>query len=75
MAHTLNLDKCQELSKQEIIKLIRDYCLDQKEGYLKDNLSDEDFMSASWSLKQAHNSGYIKMCNKLINFLPKEING
>lgn len=63
--------KLEELSKSEIITNIIQYCDEQIKQKIKDNLNDEDFNSASWGLKQAHNTGYIRMCQKLINSLPK----
>ena len=63
--------KLEDLSKSEIINTIIQYCDQEIKNRIKDNLSDEDFSSSSWSYKQAHNTGYIKMCQRLINFLPK----
>lgn len=71
MYYTLKTEKSQELSKEETIKIILGYILQEKENLLKDNLSNDDFNSPSWALRQAANVGAVKLCNKLINFLPK----
>ena len=72
MAHTLKTKESQELSKAETLKIIREYCEEQKLAMLKGNMSDEDFDSPSWALRQAHNTGFVKMCTRLLNFIPKE---
>jgi len=72
MAHTLKTNESKALSKEETIKIIRAYCEEQKLSCLKGNISDDDFDSPSWALKQAHNTGFVKMCTKLLNFIPKD---
>lgn len=72
MEHTLKTKKCQEFSSRQIVEEIKKYLEEQKANRQKDNLDDEDFMSPSWAHKQAYNNGAIKMCNKFLNFLPKE---
>lgn len=72
MEHTLKTKKCQEFSSIEIVTEIKKYLEKNKVLLQKNNLDDEDYMSPSWALKQAANNGAIKMCNKFLNFLPKE---
>lgn len=68
--YTLKSKESKALSKEETLDIILKYILQEKEILLKDNISDEDFNSPSWALRQAANAGAVKLCNKLINFLP-----
>lgn len=70
MINTLK-GKINDLSKDEIIKIIHQYIKDHREILQEDNLQNVDFDSPSWALKQAFNCGGIKTLNKLENFLPK----
>lgn len=63
-----------EYSSYEVITIITEYLCSVKESVQKSNISDEDFKSPSWALKQAYNNGSIKCIDRLLNFIPKKIN-
>lgn len=63
-------EEFQQISKEELLRIIKEY-LNQTRGICqKENLDKEDFESPGWALKQAHINGMIKMINKLENFIP-----
>lgn len=72
MIAKLKSEEYKDYSKADVIKTIKEYLSECKTTCLKSNLSDEDFDSPSWALRQASNSGMIKMINKMENFLPNE---
>lgn len=63
-----------EYSSIEVASIITEYLCSVKESVQKDNLSDDDFNSPSWALKQAYNNGSIKCIDRLLNFIPKNTN-
>jgi hypothetical protein len=63
--------KSQELSKEEVIKGLRENITTALNACYKNNYADEDFTNPSWALRQAANGGMIKAYQRILNLLPK----
>lgn len=72
MDNLLKSPKYKDLSKSEVINIIREIIQEEVRIRSKDNYSDEDYTSPSWALKQSANGGVIRFCNKLLNMIPNK---
>jgi len=74
MNNLLKSPQYKDLSKADVIGIIREIIQEEVRIRTKDNYSDEEFNSPSWAMRQAANGGVIRFCNKLLNSIPnKEI--
>lgn len=58
------------ITKEELVKYIKDYLLEQKELCIRKASSEDNFEVPSWSEKQAYLLGMLKAYSKALELLP-----
>jgi len=66
----LNKDDWNQLSKIDVIEILRSHLETEKSAVLGKLTSEDNFNKSSWSEHQAYLLGGVKQIDKLINFLP-----
>lgn len=69
MRNPLKTKEFNTMSKEEVVNVIRQYIEECYEGSLNKLTSDERFSSNAWTQRQAWETGQLKLCKKILNFL------
>lgn len=70
MLNKLKSKQADKYTKEEIYLIIREFINSEKDLVIRKAASEESFDSPAWSEKQAYSLGIIKMCDKVLNFIP-----
>jgi hypothetical protein len=68
----LKSDKAKDLTKKEVLILIREYIRDQIDLSRRKQLDEENFTLPAWSEHQAYQNGFQKAFQKLYNLIPDQ---
>lgn len=70
MINKLKAKTADKLTKEQVYEIIKDFVISEKELVIRKSCSEDSFESPAWSERQAHSLGIIKMCEKILNFIP-----
>ena len=70
MSLSLKEKKLNDYTKEEIILIIKQYILEQRELAQRKMIDEDSFTKPRWSEYQAYQLGIVKALNKLDEFIP-----